>query len=581
MVNIESVLALLPELFPGIQEIPLGNIRPNPNNPGPALTEQEVAELADNLADRGLVNPIKVRPDRANPLAEGVQPHPDNPRLTIQNRPWRLEDFRFMIMAGERRWRAAGRLKWATVKAFILNPTEEEAVEITHLDNDVRDRGWWAGYQSIEQLIQANPGLTLRQVATKLKMHLSKVSQALRLLSLLNPASRDLIVRNSNNSNKGIWGISESAALRLADLGPGSGLKRGVRKKESAEGTGSSAQGEPQVLWPYPAIPSETKDLVRQTLEKAFEMELTEAGLKGLVRFVQEGHRPEEYKGTPEGQLGVKSEKLGVEKSEPEETGEEDEDDSKPIPWSENVKNPEYREIPVSRVRVSSTLADYYAQPLFGQRTAAAMKANGFANHILVRSLSEAERASDPEHDYELFNEPETLKGARILGWPTLHATIYAIDEWEAIRLLNTFKQVTPVKAWIDIYSPIEKMVREGSQKTLAEWAIALEEDRELFERVIPAMKLLNASARDAIRQSVLRCYKKGEYLGGYEFSPETAVLLEPLKDAFPDLLKTQKLVEKVVLYAIEHEMDEEDLADLVDWALAGNDPNEFYEVAG
>jgi ParB family chromosome partitioning protein len=223
-VDIEAVLALLPEMFPGAQPIPLKNIRPNPENPGPPLTDQAIQELADNMAGRGLVNSVKIQPDKTDPLAGGVKLHPDNPRLTADGRPWALGDFNFMLLAGERRYRAADRLKWATLSGFILNPTEEEAVEITHLDNDVRERGWWAGYQSIEQLIKANPNLTQRQIGTRLKMDKDKVNRAFRFLPLLNPEARALIVCITDNSNKGIWGISE----RAADWGPiDDGLKEG------------------------------------------------------------------------------------------------------------------------------------------------------------------------------------------------------------------------------------------------------------------------------------------------------------------------------------------------------------------
>src|SRR5208282_2818787 len=57
---LNDLLAALPEMFPGDQEIPLKNIRPNPDNPGPPITEQEIQDLAENLKERGLLNPIRV-----------------------------------------------------------------------------------------------------------------------------------------------------------------------------------------------------------------------------------------------------------------------------------------------------------------------------------------------------------------------------------------------------------------------------------------------------------------------------------------------------------------------------------------
>ena len=427
-VQIEDVLALLPEMFPGTQQIPLKNIRPNPDNPGAPLTDPEIQDLAQNIAEAGFLNPLKVKVDKANPLAVGVQIHPTDPRLTAENRPWALSDFNYMILAGENRYRAFEQLKRATIPGFILNPTVKEAVKITHLDNEVRDRGWWAAYQTIEQYIQADPSLTLRQIGVDLKMDPTRVSKAVRLLPLLNPAARALIVGNSYNSNKGIKGISEVAALRLADLGPGGTLKPGVRK----EGEGV------QKLWPYPIVSPQTQDLVRRALEVAIEQELTEAGVKGLVAWVQDGGNPGEYgkktqkpEKAPSGQLGVRSAEL--------ETPAKEEEDFKPIPWSENVKKAEFKEVPVSRVRVHSFIANCYKSTLdkYVERSIPSMRSIGWPRDILVRSLSPQEKEADSNHDFELFDGLVTFKAAQTLGWETLLATVYPVDEWEGVRLFN------------------------------------------------------------------------------------------------------------------------------------------------
>src|ERR1019366_4150562 len=85
---LNDLLAALPQMFPGVQEIPLPNIRPNPENPGLPITDLEIQDLAQNIAEAGLLNPIKVRPDRSKPLAPGVTLHPENPRLRGDGQPW-------------------------------------------------------------------------------------------------------------------------------------------------------------------------------------------------------------------------------------------------------------------------------------------------------------------------------------------------------------------------------------------------------------------------------------------------------------------------------------------------------------
>jgi ParB-like chromosome segregation protein Spo0J len=552
-VTIEDVLALLPEMFPGVQEIPLKNIRPNPNNPGAPLTAGEIQGLAQNIAVAGLLNPIKVRPNKPNPLGKGVNLHPDNPRLRADGQPWALGDFNLEILTGENRYRAFDYLKREAIPGSILNPTTKEAVKITHLDNEVRDRGWWAAYQSIEQLIQADPDMTQRQIAVELKMDKPKVTRAFALLPLLNPEARALIGSNTPNSNKGIRGISEIAASLLAGLGPERGLKPGVKKKDPAK------DGETQKLWPYPPISPEIKDLVRRTLEVAIDRELTEAGVRGLVGWVQDGHKPEEYGSSQ-----------GSQKAEISNT---------PVPKRDKACQFERKKIDPSRVSINpyTPYKDYYPEEL--ERKMLSIQATGFAKTIMVRTLSEEERAADSDHDYEVFDDPLILEAAKRLGWSTLDAIVFPVmDVWDAIGLLNSLDRVTKCSTWIDAYYTLEKLLSLDPKGTVAEKAINLGEDLGMVKKAFPVMRLLNKSAREAISECIRKCFEGRVDIGGYRFSQEAAIPLLRMEGYSEDLLETQELVEKVVHVAIENEMGVEDIEELVDWTLEGNAPSDFYE---
>ncbi len=286
--QIQQLLAALPEMFPGVQKIPLANIRLNPNNPGAKAAEEDIDELAANIALVGLKNAAKVMPDPAGPLSPGLSPHPDNFRLKADNTPWSLSDFRFLNLSGELRQLACQRLQWTVMDGIILNPTPEEAVEITDLDNAVRDKGWWAKYQSIENLIKANPNLKQREVATRLKTNVKRVNWAISLLPLLNTEARGVLVSNGNKSNKGKDAISEISASHLADLGPGSAFK-----------PGGTSDNPPQTLYPYPVIPPETQDLVYRTLVVARDRQMKETQVQKLVESVQAGNPPETFGSAP------------------------------------------------------------------------------------------------------------------------------------------------------------------------------------------------------------------------------------------------------------------------------------------
>src|SRR5579883_998252 len=117
-VEIEAVLSALREIFSGVQQIPLGCIRPNPENPGTPITEDQIAEQALNLEASPLRNPIKVMADPANPLAQGVRLHAENPNLKADGQPWSPVDFNWVILSGELRYRAFGRLKREAIPAY-------------------------------------------------------------------------------------------------------------------------------------------------------------------------------------------------------------------------------------------------------------------------------------------------------------------------------------------------------------------------------------------------------------------------------------------------------------------------------
>lgn len=542
-VRIEEVLSLLPEIFPGVQEIPLKNIRFNPENPGSPITNEQIQDLADDMAKRGLQNPTQVCPYMADPLTAGVKPHPENPRLKADGTPWKLEDFNWMTLAGEGRSRAALRLQWVTIKGFVRHPTREEAVKITYWDNKVRYRGdWWPDYQTIEQLIKANPDLTQRQIKAELKMDDEKVNRAIRLLPLLNPEARALIARNPSNANKGNKGISESAAFQLTGLGPRTGFKPGVK----------AAGAETQKLWPYPAIPPETQDLVRRTLVVAIDQQLTEAGVKGLVGWVQDGHKAEDY-------------------------GSGSQVSDKPAPKKGKYPQPEYKPVPVDRIRINLIWTFQPLQPDETARKALSMKTTGFIKEIMVRNLLDEERAADPDHDFEVFDGVDTFEAAKSLGMPTLQANVYSgMDQWDAIGLLNMLSSVTRTNTWIDVYEGIEQLLELEPKETVADLAIQLGEDPALAKKVFPVMALLNESARDAIAESIYRCHEGRTDIGGYRFAEVLSMPLIRLGKVSKDLEEAQKVVEEVVNVAIDNEMSEDEIEELVDWALAGKDPGEY-----
>ncbi|MEB3270014.1 MAG: ParB/RepB/Spo0J family partition protein, partial [Leptolyngbya sp.] len=141
-----------------LRNLAIEHIVPNPSQPRRKFDETALEELAQSLKERGIVQPIVVRPAAA----------PE----------------RFEIVAGERRWRAAQRAGLETLPALVRVLDDQQVLEIAIIENIQRE-----GLNPIEeargfrQLIDRF-GHTQEMVATALGKSRSHIANLLRLLSL-------------------------------------------------------------------------------------------------------------------------------------------------------------------------------------------------------------------------------------------------------------------------------------------------------------------------------------------------------------------------------------------------------------
>jgi ParB family transcriptional regulator, chromosome partitioning protein len=95
----------------GVRSIEIARIRPNPAQPRQIFDDGALAELAASIAERGVLQPILVRP---------------------------IEDG-FELVAGERRWRAAQRAQLHEIPAIIREFDEESRAEVALIENIQRE----------------------------------------------------------------------------------------------------------------------------------------------------------------------------------------------------------------------------------------------------------------------------------------------------------------------------------------------------------------------------------------------------------------------------------------------------------
>lgn len=139
------------------QEVPIENIDANPYQTRRRLNEQALEELAESIRVSGVVQPVVLRP-----MANG----------------------RFQLVAGERRWLASKRAGRATVPGVIRQISNEQALEITIIENLQRE-----DLNPVEQAhaferLSREFNMTQEQIATRTGKDRASIANFIRLLKL-------------------------------------------------------------------------------------------------------------------------------------------------------------------------------------------------------------------------------------------------------------------------------------------------------------------------------------------------------------------------------------------------------------
>jgi ParB family chromosome partitioning protein len=148
---------LLGDRASSLLEVPINNIRPNPNQPRGHFDEEDLGSLTASIRVVGVLQPVLLR---------GVG------------------DDQYELIAGERRWRAARRAGLHTIPALVrvvddLGSVEQALIENLHrVDlNPMEEAG------AYQQLIE-DFGITHEQLASRVGRSRAAISNALRLFQL-------------------------------------------------------------------------------------------------------------------------------------------------------------------------------------------------------------------------------------------------------------------------------------------------------------------------------------------------------------------------------------------------------------
>lgn len=141
----------------GVTEIDINKITPNPNQPRKNFDETALQELANSIRMHGVIQPLVLN---------------------------KLDNGNYLIIAGERRWRASRLAGLEAVPAVIKNYTDKQIKEIALIENLQReDLNPIEAARAIKQLMEEYK-LTQETVSERIGKSRSNVANTLRLLSL-------------------------------------------------------------------------------------------------------------------------------------------------------------------------------------------------------------------------------------------------------------------------------------------------------------------------------------------------------------------------------------------------------------
>ncbi|MBO4805064.1 MAG: ParB/RepB/Spo0J family partition protein [Paludibacteraceae bacterium] len=140
-----------------LNEVPLSEIEPNPDQPRKNFEAEALLELSNSIRQLGVIQPITLR---------------------------KVEEHKYIIIAGERRYRAAKLAELTTIPAYVRETTEEQMMEMALVENiqreDLNAVEVALSYKSLMEVCN----YTQEQLSERVGKKRATISNYLRLLSL-------------------------------------------------------------------------------------------------------------------------------------------------------------------------------------------------------------------------------------------------------------------------------------------------------------------------------------------------------------------------------------------------------------
>ncbi len=217
--GLKALIPDTPRARAGFAEVPIDRLRPNPRQPRYHFDQESLEELAASIRLHGVLQPLLVSEDP-----------PD----------------RFLLITGERRWRAARLAGLTTVPAVIREHIQEDQqLELALVENlQRRDLTPLEESRAFEQL-RVGLGLSQQEIADRVGMDRSTVANSLRLLRLP-PEVQEMVERGELSAGHGralLAFADDAQRCEWAHRTTATGLSVRALERAAAEARGETKSG--------------------------------------------------------------------------------------------------------------------------------------------------------------------------------------------------------------------------------------------------------------------------------------------------------------------------------------------------
>jgi len=150
-----------------LNEIPIEQIEPNPDQPRREFDETAMQELANSIQTMGIIAPITLR---------------------------QVASDRYQIIAGERRWRASQRAGLKAIPAYIRTVEDENVMELALVENIQREDLNAIEIALAYEHLAETTGMTQEKISERVGKSRTAVTNYMRLLKL--PAQIQMSLKN-------------------------------------------------------------------------------------------------------------------------------------------------------------------------------------------------------------------------------------------------------------------------------------------------------------------------------------------------------------------------------------------------